>query len=303
MIINSKINVVNINLKNDKNNNPIKKSKKSKKYGINSMKTNYENESSSIRKISNKNSILLDYKKEKNKNYKKYKEKYNDYELNELHYEEAIKIDKRTFIQYYLSLLRLNQLFIFAFCTKNDHNSRIIKICIFLFSLSLYFTINALFFDESVIHNIYDNQGNFIFIYQIPQIVYSSIISSFLMTLIRFFSLSQKEILKIKHEECLQNINNRIENAIKCLKIKFTLFFIIELAFLFFFWYYLASFCAIYKNTQIFLIKDALISFGFSLLYPLFYSLLPGVFGIPSLRDSKKGKECMYKLSKLLQIM
>ena len=38
---------------------------------------------------------------------------YNDNELNELPYKLALIYDKRTYIQYYLSLLRAKHLFIF----------------------------------------------------------------------------------------------------------------------------------------------------------------------------------------------
>ena len=67
--------------------------------------------------------------------------KYNDYEINSLIYEEAIKIDKRTFIEYYFSLLKRKQLLIFTFYTNDDYNSRCIKICLFLFSFALFFTV------------------------------------------------------------------------------------------------------------------------------------------------------------------
>ena len=57
---------------------------------------------------------MLDLKGEKDININKLKKEHvkndysilNDYELNSLSYEEAIKYDKRTFIQYYISLLR-----------------------------------------------------------------------------------------------------------------------------------------------------------------------------------------------------
>ena len=35
---------------------------------------------------------------------------YNDYELNNLSYNEALKNDKRTFMQYYVSLLKMKHL-------------------------------------------------------------------------------------------------------------------------------------------------------------------------------------------------
>ena len=95
---------------------------------------------------------------------------YTDLELNELSYEEALKIDNRTFIQYYLSLLRANHLVIFCFFPQNDYNSQIIKIFLFFFFFSVHFTVNALFFNDDTMHKIYKDEGKFNFIYQIPQI-------------------------------------------------------------------------------------------------------------------------------------
>ena len=68
-----------------------------------------------------------------------------------------------------------------------------------------------------------------------------------------------------------------------------------------FFWYFISCFCAVYKNTQIHLIKDTLISFGTSMLYPMGIYLLPGFFRIPALSDPKKEKQCLYRFSKILQ--
>ena len=65
--------------------------------------------------------------------------------------------------------------------------------------------------------------------------------------------------------------------------------------------WYISCFCAIYKNTQIHLIKDTLISFGLSLLYPIGLCLLPGIFRIPSLRASKQDKECIYSLGRIIE--
>ena len=82
-------------------------------------------------------------KNEKNKNLVF---KLNDYELNSLSYEEALIKDNRTYFQYYISLLKTKNIFIFAFYPyNNDYNSMIIKICLFLFSFALYYTVNGLF--------------------------------------------------------------------------------------------------------------------------------------------------------------
>ena len=103
---------------------------------------------------------------------------YNDYELNSLDYQKALEIDKRKYLEYYISLIKRKQIIIFTFYTNDDYNSKIIKISLFLFSFSIYFTINALFFNDSTMHNIYEAKGSYNFIYQIPIILYSTIISA-----------------------------------------------------------------------------------------------------------------------------
>ena len=60
---------------------------------------------------------------------------YNDREMNEFTYEQALKYDKRNYIQYYFSLLKTKYILIFSFYTSNDYNSKIIKIDLFLLAL------------------------------------------------------------------------------------------------------------------------------------------------------------------------
>ena len=87
----------------------------------------------------------------------------------------------------------------------------------------------------------------------------------------------------------------------KCLKIKFLLFFIMSFIFLILFWFYLSCFCAVYQNTQKHALKDTLISFALSLMYPICIYLIPGIFRISSLK--KKNKENLYMISKYIQLL
>ena len=80
-----------------------------------------------------------------------------------------------------------------------------------------------------------------------------------------------------------------------------SIFYVLYFSFLFMFWYYLSCFCAVFKKTQIHLIKDTLISFGTSLFYPFIITLIPGLFRIPALRYKKGDKPCLYKLSQFIQ--
>ena len=152
-------------------------------------------------------------------------------------------------------------------------------------------------------HNIYESKGSFDIEYQLPKIVYSSLISMLLNTILKLLALSNSLILKFKQNKDKKDVNERGENLKKKLSIKFVLYFIISFIFLLFFWYYISMFGAIYRNTQFHLLKDTLVSVGLSLLYPFGIYLIPGFFRIPSLADPKKKKECLYKFSRILQIL
>ena len=147
---------------------------------------------------SHNNMSILNSKNTKIKKSKKHNKNfiyYNDYEINTLNYKEALKVDKRTYPQYYFSLLRMRYLLVFTFFARNDYNSKSMKICLFLFNFSLYFTVNSLFFSDATMHTIYIDKGSFNFIYQIPQIAYSSIISGAINSIVSFLSLSEKNII------------------------------------------------------------------------------------------------------------
>ena len=99
-----------------------------------------------------------------------------DFELNLLNYIEAIKLDHRSYCEYYISLIKYNHPIIFSFIPFDDYNSYIIKLFLFFFSFCLDFTINALFFTDDTMHKIYKDKGKFDLLYQIPQILYSTLI-------------------------------------------------------------------------------------------------------------------------------
>ena len=223
----------------------------------------------------------------------------NDIEMNSLEYQEALILDKRTYMQYYCSLLKTKHLILFTFFLYNDYNIIFIKIFLFLLGFTLYLTVNGFFFTDETMHKINEDKGAFNIIFQIPQILYSTVISAVINLILKKLSLSESQILSIKQEKNIKQTKILGDKIISCLKIKFIIFFIISFLLSLFFWYFIAAFCAVYKNTQMILIKNTLISFGLSMVYPFGLNLLPGIFRIPALRAPKKDKKCLYKVSTL----
>ena len=266
--------------------------KKEKALMIKKLKKKVNNKNiRKIKKITDK----MKEKKEKNNHILEY----TDSELDSLTYKNAIKKDKRTFCQYYWSLLKKKHSILFSFYPNKDYNSQIIKSFLFFFFYSSDIAVNSLFFTDDTMHKIYIDSGDFNLNYQLPQIVYSYLISSGINLIIEYLSLSEETIILIKSKI---NIHLNLEKKIiKKMKIKFCFFFIVSFLFLLIFGYYISCFCCIYENTQIHLIKDSLLSLGLSSIIPFFKNLIPGIFRIPALRDIKGNKMCMYKISQIIE--
>ena len=221
----------------------------------------------------------------------------NDQELNTLEYKLAIKIDKRTYLLYYWSLLKRKNLILFTFYPNDDYNLITLKISLFLTSFSLYMTINGFFFTDDTMHTIYSNNGSYNLMYQIPKIMYSFLVSSVINIILRQLSLSESNLIDIKREKKIKKVKEDSKNVIKYLKLRFLIFFVVSYLLLFFFWYFITCFCGVYTNTQIILIEDSLISFGVSMLSPFGLCLFPGFFRIQALKAPKKDKNLMYQIS------
>ena len=221
----------------------------------------------------------------------------NDQELNTLDYDNALILDKRTYLQYYCSLLKKKHLIIFTFIPNNDYNLQYIKIILFLLSFSLYFSINGFFFTDETMHQIYKDSGMVNYVKQLAAIIYSSIIPAIINIILKILSLSENSILKLKNQKDINQALEMSKKIQKSMKIKFIIFFILCYVLLFFFWYFITCFCGIYKNTQKVLIIDTLISFCMSMIYPVVINLLPGIFRISALRAINKDKKCIYQIS------
>ena len=225
---------------------------------------------------------------------------FTDEEINNLSYDLAIINDKRTFCEVYISLLKTKHNLINSFC-NNDYNSKIIKIDLFFIGFAIEYLVNALFYDDDTMHEIYQSKGDFDFLYQLPITIYSYLISMILSNALNYLALSSDAIIDLKQIKSKINILNREKVVIYKLYIRVILYFIACFLFSLFFWCCISMFCVIYRNTQIHLLKDTLLSFWISLIFPFFIYLVPGFLRIYSLSDNKNKREYLYNFSKLFQ--
>ena len=231
------------------------------------------------------------------------KYKFNDYELNNLDYSEAIIIDKRSCWDYYLSLIKTKHPITFGFCPIKDYNTFPIKSCICFLSLGIYYTSNFVFFNEETIHDIYVEEGRYDIIYFIPNIGISFAVSHFFTIIIKYIFLSEriiKDFKMIRKYSVARDLYYDIPNIFVK---KYVIFFIFGITLDIAFWFFLSNFGAVYQNTQKILFQNTLISVGISFIYPFFINILPCIFRICSLSDKEKKSRCKYIFSQFLQLL
>ena len=235
-------------------------------------------------------------------------EDFNDYEFNEFNYKEAKeqykshsekiympnaasreqKNNKPLFFRIYRSQIMQNHIIISTFFLRNDYNSTFIKVCYLFFWLSLDMVTNALFFYDETMHRLYIDKGKYDFLYKLPIIIYPKLISVFLIKLFECFSLIQDDLKKIaknkKNHKNKEELLKEIDERIYKFKRKFPIFLSIILLLFLLFWYYLSAFCAVFKNTQIPLLKDIVFGHIISLIAPFLAYFIPTYFRYLSMK-------------------
>ena len=223
-----------------------------------------------------------------------------NFELNNLEYEEAIKLDKRKFLELYWSILKREHLILFTFFNWNDHNIIFLKFIRFIFLVCTDMAMNVFFFSDDTMHKMFLDYGKYNFIQQIPQIVYSTIISNLIEIILCYLSLTDKLFYQMKKFNEKDTFTKA--KIIKCIKLKINFFFVFTFIMFLFYWYLITSFCAVYQNTQIAFIKDSLVSFCLGLLYPFVLYLIPSSLRIISLKFTRWKLSFIYKLSDIIPI-
>ena len=152
-------------------------------------------------------------------------------------------------------------------------------------------------------HKVFKNNGSYNLKFRIPQLIYSTLISSVINILLKLLSLTEQNILKLKNERKYIRTMKISKNIKSHICTKHFIFFILSAFLLLFFWYFITCFCGVYINTQLILIKDTFLSFGLSMIYPFGLNLLPGFFRLSALKAKNKNMGFLYKFSLVVAII
>ena len=213
-----------------------------------------------------------------NENIKKYMPKDSNQTLHNYTFEEAIKYDRRSIFRIFYIYLLSKQIIFHTFFQRSPLELFSLRITLFIFMLSCDLALNSLFYLNDNISKKYHYAKNlflFAFSSNITIIIYSTLLSYFLITLMTKLSnpsnairnVFRKEEEKIKHKKRYK-INDKIKkkiygeilNIFRKYKIKLIILFVIEILLILFFWYFVTAFCHVYSSTQTSWLLDSFLS-------------------------------------------
>ena len=226
-----------------------------------------------------------------------------NFELNNLDYDEACELDKRGLCKTYWSVLLREHIFIFTFFTFYDYNLFYIKIERFLTLVCVEMTVNGLFFVHESMHRKYVNGEELTFVQKIPQLLFTLIASHIIEVILCFMGMTDVHVYQIKEISKIEKSREKIIDIIDKIKRKLVWFFVFTFLLFLFNWYFISAFCAVYQNTQKIFLRDSAISFLTSMIDPfIIYGVTSLLRFISLLACCKKKLGCIYKLSDLIPI-
>ena len=285
-----------------------KKSKRLSKMGItlniNAYQINDVHPKEFESEISDKKAEIINAKKKAKEELEKPENKNLDnFELNNLDYDEACDFDKRGFCCTYWSVLMREHTVLFTFFTCYDYNLFYVKIERFFILICTQFTMNGLFFIHESMHRKYVEGQEFTFVQKLPQLLFTLIVSHIIEVILCCLSMTDTSIYKIKGLPKEEKTSETVLDIIDCMKRKLTAFFIFTFLLFLFYWYFISAFCAVYQNTQIIFLRDSGLSILTSFLDPFIIYGITTLLRIISLSlCCKKKLGCVYKLSDIIPI-
>ena len=226
-----------------------------------------------------------------------------NYELNNMDYDQACEYDRRTCFRTYISVLMREELVLFTFFSWHDYNLIPVKIARLFLLVCTNMALNALFFFHKTMYKKQDIEENLSFFQKLPQFLFVLAFNHIIEVYICYLSMTDSVIHEIKELAKKPNNGKVIIDIIACMKKKLTIFFVSAFILFLIFWYFISAFCAVYQNTQIIFIRDSMLSFLESLVDPFI------IFGCTVILRKislslccRKKAGCLYKISNIIPI-
>ena len=176
----------------------------------------------------------------------------NNEEINDLTYDQALRLDKRSIFRILYSLIIQKFELINLMCNKQQ--LKVMLISEYILSLLFNFFFNTLLYSDDVVSNKYHNNGELDIIVTLVLSLLSNIITSIVCFYINYSKGIDERSQLIKELKIKKYYLKNVGIFFKYLKLKFICFFISEIILVSGCYYYIVIFCIVYSKS-----KDSLI--------------------------------------------
>ena len=201
---------------------------------------------------------------------------YDEKQLNELDYEEAVIYDKRNFCKMLWYSLKEKQTLINTFFAQNNLKPFSMKLLVLIFSFSCYFVINGFLYNEEYVSAKLSSEGNKTF-YEyisdsIERILYTSIVGGIISFTIGIVFNTEKKIDNVLNKYSGNKIllKGEIAKIYRISTITMLTFIIIQYLLMILFTIYIFCFCYVYPNNKLDWFESSLIVIGIIQIFSLF---------------------------------
>ena len=217
------------------------------------------------------------------------KREYDEDDLNELDFNEAVIYDHRGFWELCWMEMKERQLIINTFFVKEKLKPFTNKLIVFIFSITCYFVINGFLYDTKYVSKRLKRKNKsvyFFFVDSIKRIIYSSLVGVLVNVIMGLLFRSDKTLRKahIKYKDNRILLNGEVVKIFKNMKITNFLFTIVNFICMLVIWIYLFCFCGVYRNCQLDWIESTGIIIGVMQLLPIVISFLLAILRTIGLR-------------------
>ena len=216
-------------------------------------------------------------------------------ELNLMEYQHACTIDTRMFFQIYSSILKeQNNLILSLSLCSNDYNFSSLKFSFLCIQIILYLTVSAIFFNDSIIDKIYENENKFKISYMKKPIAFTFIICLVINLLLKTLIKMNNNVIDIKYGD------QTFQEGVNAIRLKLIFYFFIGFIIIIGGSCLLTSFCSIFINSQIKLIECALFALLFNFVASILFCFIITGLRTCSMNGSKSKTSCLYATSNIL---
>jgi hypothetical protein len=192
----------------------------------------------------------------------------NDYlktDIDDLEYEDAIRKDKRNFSQFLKEKLQVNQIILNTFITKEPLIPRTIKILLFILDVDLYLFVNALFFNEDYISEVFHSTKKEEFFTFVPRsysrFLYTTLVGVIVGYIMDFFFIEEKKLKRIliREKDNLFSLKYEISQMTRSITKRLFSFIILSFIITTFTLYYIFCLHSVYPHMRDEWIKSSII--------------------------------------------